>query len=369
MVATQTATDPRLEKLQNKLNEKIEDSRTRYGGTLDEIASQTAALEDHIVPIGKGGKVRFTSIADHINMHVDGRAMRMTEHSIEQAGAKLGANANLKALCRGAGWQRELAAHILDLTAQNTRTRSRVLVRSVFGEVRGILSDRYRRLDQGKITNQFLQASGELGLELYGAEIDATRTYVETIMPVVFPIKSENHPLGFEAFGARLQGSDYGDGALSLSIFSLRIACMNLMMGGSVIRQVHLGARLLDNVEYSSKTYQLDTQTSASVVRDTISHHFQDGAIQKRVAIIEDAANDRIGFDGTIKKLPRMGVGKGEVDAIVSALAEAGDDLIPEGPLTRYRMSQAVALVANQAKEIRRRRELQELSGKMIGLN
>jgi hypothetical protein len=49
-------------------------------------------------------------------------------------------------------WARELLAHNLKTVFTNRFTKSRYLLRSVSGEVRGFLSDHYRRLDSRPIT-------------------------------------------------------------------------------------------------------------------------------------------------------------------------------------------------------------------------
>ena len=59
-------------------------------------------------------------------------------------------------LVNGAPWQRGLAARILNDSFYNGGAgRARHLVRSVGGQVRGVLSDKYRRLDSRPLLEAF----------------------------------------------------------------------------------------------------------------------------------------------------------------------------------------------------------------------
>ena len=74
------------------------------------------------------------------------------------------------------------------------------------------------------------------------------------------------------AFGLNYETSDFGDGALTVGLFMLRMICTNLASAEDMLRQVHLGKRLAENLEFSEKTYRLDTQTMASAVGDIVGN-------------------------------------------------------------------------------------------------
>ena len=87
-------------------------------------------------------------------------------------------------------------------------------------------------------------------------------------MPETIAIPTAKNGIVEMAFGARLSTSDYGDGALELRAFLMQGVCLNGMCRNSVMRQVHLGARLPENMGISQHTYELDTKTQASAIRD-----------------------------------------------------------------------------------------------------
>jgi len=64
------------------------------------------------------------------------------------------------------------------------------------------------------------------------------------------------------AYGLFLENSDFGNGALSVRAFLLRIWCTNLAITQEEMRQVHLGKRLDESMIYSERTYGLDAKHS-----------------------------------------------------------------------------------------------------------
>ena len=64
--------------------------------------------------------------------------------------------------------------------------------------------------------------------------------------------------------------------------FLLNGACLNGMVRESVMRQIHLGGRLPDTLALSQRTYELDTKTTVSAVKDlTKGLYSKDTIMQK----------------------------------------------------------------------------------------
>ena len=75
----------------------------------------------------------------------------------------------------------------------------------------------------------------------------------------------------FVALGVDWSTSDYGRGKLSVRSHILRLVCMNGATMQDTLGEVHLGGRLADNIEFSNRTLELDTKTTASAMRDASS--------------------------------------------------------------------------------------------------
>ena len=80
-------------------------------------------------------------------------------------------------------WARELLAHNLKTVFANRFAKSRYLLRSVSGEVRGFLSDRYRRLDSRPIIEAFASAVQQKGALPYDGYVTDTKVALQAIMP------------------------------------------------------------------------------------------------------------------------------------------------------------------------------------------
>ena len=136
-------------------------------------------------------------------------------------------------------WGRELLAHNLQTVFNRRFQNKRYLLRSLQQEVRGFLSDSYRRIDSRPVVEAFATAVQEKGALPYEGYVTDTRIAIQAIMPEVYePVPGE-----VVAYGLSLENSDFGNGALSVRAYLLRIRCTNLAITQEEMRQVHLGKR------------------------------------------------------------------------------------------------------------------------------
>lgn len=207
-------------------------------------------------------------------------------------------------------WARELLAHNLKTVFANRFTKSRYLLRSVNGEVRGFLSDRYRRLDSRPIIEAFATAVQQKGALPYDGYVTDTKVALQAIMPEVYePIPGE-----MVAYGLSLENSDFGNGALSVRAYLLRIWCSNLAITQEEMRQVHLGKRLDESVLYSQRTYELDAETTVSALRDVIGAQLNADGLRRRMESVRLAHEQSVDA-GSARDLLRKaqgGVGSGD---------------------------------------------------------
>jgi hypothetical protein len=389
MVAAKT-TETR-EKLISGTMAMLGRARETHAEILTSIKDHSEMLTDRVVPLGQGGKARFVDDPEHqrIRMIIDEReeaqgftygdqawdfeggqtpgestTLSLHRHAATQVGEKLGVpGIYVRELQRSPDqWARKLIAHNLNEWATNG-PRERVLVRSIGDQARGILSDRFRRLDTGTIGRAYWQAAVNGGARLHDATYTDTRIRVRMLLPIPFDI-----PLGDSGrvdtvmMGSTLENSDFGDGALSLSLYMFRLWCANGQVGSSLLRQIHLGGRLPDNIALSESTYQADTATQAGVVADAVKASFSEETVAEWMAGNTKAAATRVD-DAMVQTLPRLGLHKAEFETVEKLLRDNDSTQVPEGPLTAYKVSQAVAAVGRDA-EPRRRMDLERLAAK-----
>ena len=259
-----------------------------------------------------------------------------------------------------APWGRELLAHNLNTVFTNRWPKARYLLRSLGGELRGFLSDRYRRLDSRPIIEAFASAVQRKGALPYNGYVTDTKIAIQAIMPEVYePIPGE-----MVAHGLSLENSDFGNGALSVRAYLLRIWCSNLAITQEEMRQVHLGRRLDDSMLYSNRTYELDAKTTVSALRDVIDGQLDADSLKRRMESIR-ISNEQTVDPRTAKETFRRLLQKGESDAATQAFESPDVYNLPAGN-TNWRLSNAISWIAGQTKEAERKLDLMKIAGDVL---
>jgi len=233
----------------------------------------------------------------------------------------------------------------------------RVLLRSVAGRYHAVLSDRFRRLDSRPMLDAFTAACSSIGAVPADGTVTDTRISLRAIVPEVITTANDAFVLG-----ASFTNSDFGAGALSVAMFYVRLLCTNGMIGETVQRKAHLGARLADDITYSEKTYRLDAAAYASAVKDmttaVLGPEAREAARSAAVRAAETTIDLKARLNGLKKSLT-----KAEIADVTAALQSTDVEEMPMGGPTVYRLANAIAWTANKVADGDRRIELQRLAG------
>ena len=166
--------------------------------------------------------------------------------------------------------------------------------------------------------------------------------------------------------GARFSTSDYGDGAVDMRAFLLNGACLNGMVRESVMRQMHLGAKLPDSLALSQQTYELDTQTTVSAVRDLTRGLFLPENIKEKAYEIQGASEIEVDLEKEVKKLTSNGsLLKAEGQEVEKLLMKNDPNDGVQGGSTLWKLTQAITAHARTLTP-ERSRELHEISGALL---
>lgn len=271
----------------------------------------------------------------------------------------------LRGLASGEPWAKQLAATLLNEHSGWTQ-RSRVLVRTVGTQVRGVLSDSYRRLNSVEILTAFVQEAAQQGAVISDAYMNDTKIWAETILPTPLTVPTSKNGDVVIFAGARFSTSDYGDGAVDMRAFLLNGACLNGMVRESVMKQVHLGSKLPDNLQLSQQTYELDTKTTVSAVRDLTKGLFSKDNLMKKAIEIQGASEIDVDFEHELKRLTRDGgLLKQEGKEVEKILMRNDPEDGVQGGATLWKLTQAITAHARELSP-ERSRELHELSGQLL---
>lgn len=353
-----------------RINEKIMRSEETVKATLERFISEGRIQKDFIANIGVGRRGISPDITFGANgsilMFINNEEYHLHPHAVNQIAYKLNIPAKyLTGLATGEEWERQLCQKILNDTSLFTM-RERVLIRSVGNDVRGVLSDRYKRLNSMIILTSFFREVEKNDGRLVDGFMDDTRTAFEAIYPTPIELVTPKNGTILMTFGAKISNSDYGDGALSMRSFTMQGVCLNGMVRENVLNQVHLGVRLPDNIEFSNHTYELETQASSSAVGDITRQLFAPSTVKKRMEEIIAASSKEVDAEKELKRLNQNSqITKVEGDEVMKVLVNNKIEDGVAGESTLWKLVNGITAVARD-KDERRKRELQEIAGNLM---
>lgn len=347
-------------------------AREKLGNLIERGSARALAVIDQVereVPIDRLVPARWVRLEPTekkgVALWANGDRHAVQDFALGQMCEKSGLPVGFGRDLAGAGdWQRELLAENLTTLLQH-QDRKRFLVRLVerkaadewTQDVRGFLSDRFRRLDCRPIVEAFCQAVGSIGaVPVEGYALD-TRIAIKALLPKVYePVPNE-----VMAFGVMLSNSDFGDGALSLRAFMLRLWCTNFAIGDESLRQVHLGGALPENIEFSAQTLELDTARSVSMLRDVVGGTLGPESVDRACTLVK-RANDE-GMEGrAVSAWLAKRLGKQDAAEVTAAFAGADIVNLPPGQ-TKWRLSNSLSWVAGQRQDSTAKLDLMRLAG------
>jgi len=355
------------------LEKRIKSHQPNAEMAFQRLVAEGKMSKDFITPVGtnndrRNAVINFTANGKvKMEIQIAGEVEEYSIHSnaVRQLGEKMNVPAKyLEQLARGGQWERDLCANILNEHIGYTK-RSKVLVRSVGGEVRGFLSDQYRRLHSEKLVQDFVKAGYEHGSVMADGLMTDTKFFLEMLMPQPLVFDTPRNGQVVMSYGARLATSDYGDGALELRTFTMQGVCLNGMVRESVLRTIHLGAKLPDNLRLSEETYKHDTNLQASLLKDLTAQIFKSEMIQKEMEIIQDASYMEVDMEKEIKLLAKTGLIKTEVEKVGKVLMDGKTENGVSGEPSLWKLVNGVTAVGRDADPARGR-EIQEIAGKLM---
>lgn len=357
----------------NKVQRMIDGKAVGVQATMQRLLDEGKLQQDYIAPLGVNLRrkehnpvITFAGGDTPLTMNMPDGQFSLHDNAIGQLADRMGVPQRyLRTLASGDPWSKQLAAHLLNEHSSWTE-RSRVLVRAVGTQVRAVLSDSYRRLDSVQILTAFVEEAAGQGAVISDAYMNDTKIWAETILPqpLIVPTRNNGNVVIFA--GARFSTSDYGNGSVDMRAFLLNGACLNGMVRESVMKQVHLGSKLPDNLALSQRTYELDTQTTTSAIRDLTKGLFSRDALERKAYEIQGASEMEVDLDREITRLTKSGsLLKSEGAEVEKILMRNDPDDGVQGGATLWKLTQAITAHARELSP-ERSRELHEISGNLM---
>jgi hypothetical protein len=284
-------------------------------------------------------------------------------HALGQFAQRAGFPVKYLRELQGTPWGRDLVAKNLNALyahAGGENGEGKLLVRAVGRQVRGVLSNSYRPEDGRPAIDALLGVAKDCGAVVAGGDALDTRTSIKIM--VAKPV--ELFPGEWAVFGLDYRTSDYGNGARELMAWCLRLLCLNGAVTTANYRKVHIGARVVDEVEYSKKTRQLNSAASASAARDIGRALLGPESIAQTVDRVRAAHAAHLDPDAALAAL-KKDVNVAEAKSIVEKFNSPDVELLPPGQ-NKWRWSNAISWLATQTEDADRRLDLEQLAGAVL---
>jgi len=241
------------------------------------------------------------------------------------------------------------------------------MVRTLDGQARAFLSDRYRRLDNYDLASSVLPVLGEMGdgIQIISAQMTETRMYIKVINK---RLELEVQKGDVVQAGMVLSNSEVGLGALKVEPLVYRLVCLNgLISADHAQKKYHVGRLAADEDAYelfSDETLKADDRAFFLKVQDTVRAAVDMTKFSRIVERMKEAREERIEGD-PVKAVEvvakEFGYSNEERSGILQHLIMGGD-------LSAYGMLNAITRTSQDVEDYDRATELERDGSRILTL-
>nr|WP_297383443.1 DUF932 domain-containing protein [uncultured Roseateles sp.] len=243
----------------------------------------------------------------------------------------------------------------------------RRMLRTLDGNVRAVLSERYRRLDNFDLAESVLPILQQLPeVRFESVELTETRMYMKCVTP---RLKVEMAPGDIVQAGVVITNSEVGQGTLSVQPLLYRLVCRNgLIASDRTLRKTHVGRALGTDDDgitvFKDDTLQADDKAFFLKVRDVVQAAVSEASFLQAAQKMQRTLQIPLVGDPvkTVEVLAqRYTLNDGERAGVLR-------HLIVEGDLSGYGLVNAVTHYSQEIEDYDRATEFEVLGGKLIEL-
>lgn len=343
----------------------------KQGKTLQELAAE----------IERQAASRRDVVADSRNLRManDGRleikgfsessdALTMNEHAHRQIGNRIQIPAK---------YYDRMRESSPELLAQNvnhwlhTDPEPR-LVRTLDGQVRAFLSNRYQRIDNNHVAEAVLPILLNVpGIRVVSSEITESRMYLKAVTTEMREMVPGSRRVGdFVEGGLIISNSEIGMGALTVKPFLNFLVCTNGMVRDDIKRRFnHVGKAHdiidVESIELSDDTRKLEDLTVLSKVKDVVRAALDYNKFRDTIHRLGETTEQRVEGD-PIKAIEVLGDSFGfqvnERSQVLRHLIEGAD-------LSRYGVINAVTRTAEDLASYDRATQFEAFGGDLLSMS
>jgi Domain of unknown function (DUF932) len=238
------------------------------------------------------------------------------------------------------------------------------LIRTLRGQIRALLSNRYRIVDNHEILAMVMPELAEMGdgIRIASCNVTAEKMYLKVINTNIEAAISVGDPV---QAGFVLSNGELGNGSISVEPFIYRLVCTNgLTLKDAKQRKNHAGRANESTDLYASDTVQAIDNAFKLKIRDLVRSAISITTFRNAVADLQASKNDLItGHSAKAVELTAKAIGLNS-DESSSVL----DHLIRSGDLSRFGMLNAVTRTAEDIESYDRATEVERLGSSVLYL-
>lgn len=243
----------------------------------------------------------------------------------------------------------------------------RRMVRTLDGNIRAFLSERYRRLDNFELAQAVLPVLAEMGegVQIVSSEMTQTRMYIKAINR---RLELEVNKGDVVQAGICISNSEVGLGSLKVEPLVFRLICLNGMIAQDYsTKKYHVG-RIASEGEayelYSNETLKADDKAFYLKVQDTVRAAVDIAKFAQIVNRMKEATEQRIEGNpvAAVEVLSeKFGYSNEEKSGVLTHLIRGGD-------LSAYGLLNAITRTSQDLEDYDRATELERDGSRVLSL-
>ncbi len=241
----------------------------------------------------------------------------------------------------------------------------RRMVRTLSGNTRAFLSDRYRPLDNYDLVHAVLPVlADQPDMSIVSCDVDDHRMYLKALFP---RIEREVKTGDVVQAGVVISNNEVGAGGLNVSPLVFRLVCSNGMISQSAMKKTHVGRAAEGEGAFEffrDETLEADDKAFWLKVQDTVRSAVTNASFKRLVDQMAESLDIRIEAD-PVKVVERT------ADKFLLTDGERGDvlrHLIDGGDLSQWGLLNAVTRTSPDVEEYDRATELERMGGRILEL-
>lgn len=243
-------------------------------------------------------------------------------------------------------------------------TTDKRMVRTLGGDTRALMSNRYQRIENEEIAEVALPIlAGTPGIKIVSCQVTETRMYIQAVTD---RIQGEVKKGDIVQAGVMITNSEVGWGAAVVSPLIYRLVCLNGMVANDGrLRQFHIGRPQHDTETLlADDTKRAEDKATLLKVRDFVGAALSEAAFTSRLDKMRELTGAKVEGDpaeAVTVLAKKVNASEGERAGILRSLIEGAD-------LSAWGLLNAVTAQAHTVTDYDRSVELEVAGGQLLDL-